>query len=44
LDSTLVAAGIDVGADRLIEQTEIDRLALVKFLAADFQAPRSTRR
>lgn len=44
LDSTLVAAGIDAGVDRLIEQTEIDRLALVKFLAADFQAPRSTRR
>ena len=44
LDGTLRAAEIDADGDRLLEQTEIDRQALVRFLAADFQVPRSVSR
>jgi putative nucleotidyltransferase with HDIG domain len=44
LDATLRAARIEAAGDRLIEQTETDRSVLVKFLAADFQAPRSATR
>ncbi len=44
LDATLHATGIAADGDRLMEQTETDRRALVQFLAADFQAPRSARR
>jgi putative nucleotidyltransferase with HDIG domain len=40
LDATLRAAGISAGGDRLIEQTETDRSALLNFLA-DFMTPRS---
>ncbi len=41
LDATLHAEHIHTRSDRLLEQTETDRRALLTFLAADFQAPRS---
>jgi putative nucleotidyltransferase with HDIG domain len=44
LDATLRATDIDASGARLIEQTETDRLVLINFLAADFQAPRSVAR
>jgi hypothetical protein len=44
LDAALHATAIDAASQRLIEQTETDRRALVTFLAADFRATRSESR
>jgi putative nucleotidyltransferase with HDIG domain len=40
LTATLHAEGIETDGARLLEHTEVDRRALILFLAADFQAPR----
>ena len=44
LDATLREAGVAATGSSLIDQTEDDRRAILKFLAAEFLAPRTARR
>ena len=43
LDATLREAGVSAAGEHLVDQTEIDRAALLNFLA-DFMTPRATAR